>query len=104
MPRGGPVGPLAPYLRLFARSLSLQGYTRCYLRRHLMLAACFSRWLKQHRVPLRCITSEHTARYLRYRYRERQAAEGDAGALRHMLAFLREQRAIPADKTPRLPP
>ena len=47
MPKEGPEGPLVPYLRAFAQSLSQQGYARRYLHRHLMLAECFSQWLKQ---------------------------------------------------------
>jgi integrase/recombinase XerD len=97
MPKEGP-GPLAPYLRPFARSLSEQGYTRCYLRRQLMLAACFSQWLKRRRVQLRCISSEHPAQYLRCRHRERQAVEGDSAALDHLMAFLGAKRVIPQKK------
>lgn len=106
MPKEGPDGPLASYLRLFARSLSQQGYTRCYLRRHLMLAACFSRWLKRRHVRSRCITSEHPSQYLRCRYRERLANDGDSAALDHLMVFLRTRRVIPAEKilTPPLVP
>jgi integrase/recombinase XerD len=99
MPTEGPVGPLAPYLRAFAHWLSQQGYSRCYLRRRVMLAACFSRWLKQHRVASRCITSEHASRYLKHRYRERRTAEGDSAALHQILALLRARRLLPAERS-----
>ena len=60
-----PEGPLAAYLCPFAQSLSEQGYIRKYIHRQVMLAACFSRWLKQTGVLPHCVTSEHPARYLR---------------------------------------
>jgi integrase/recombinase XerD len=98
MPKEGLVGPVAPYLRSFAQSLSAQGYTRRYMRRQLMLAACFSRWLKQRRVRLRCIRAEHPTQYLRCRHRDRQAVAGDAPAFDHLLEFLRGKRMIPPKK------
>lgn len=104
MPKGGPDGPIASYLHSFAQSLSEQGYSRRYLRRQVMLAACFSRWLKQRRVQRSCVTSEHPSRYLRYRYRERQAAEGDSGALDHLMTFLRTKRVIQEKKSSTPPP
>jgi integrase/recombinase XerD len=98
MPQEGPVGPIAPHFHSFAQSLSEQGYERRYVRRQLMLAACFSRWLKQRRVRLRCIRSEHPAQYLRCRHRDRQATAGDVPALRHLMGFLRAKRMIPQKK------
>jgi integrase/recombinase XerD len=99
MPKEGPHGPIAPHLHSFARSLSEQGYERRYLRRQVMLATCFSRWLQQRRVRLRDISSEHLARYLRCRHRDRQPVDGDWAALEHLMAFLRAKRVVP-DKTP----
>jgi integrase/recombinase XerD len=104
MPKGGPDGPIAPYLSSFAQSLSEQGYSRCYLRRQVMLAACFSRWLRQKHVRSCGISSEHLSRYLRDRYHERHAAEGDSGALDHLLAFLRTKRVIQEKKSSTPPP
>jgi integrase/recombinase XerD len=98
MPKEGPHGPIAPHLHSFARSLSEQGYERRYLRRQVMLATCFSRWLQQRRVRARCISSEHVARYLRCRHRDRQPVDGDWAALDHLMAFLRAQRVVPDEK------
>jgi integrase/recombinase XerD len=71
-----------------------------------MLAACFSQWLKRRHVRSRCVTSELSARYLRCRYRQRQATPGDPAALSHLITFLRDRRVIPAEKnsTPPLDP
>jgi integrase/recombinase XerD len=101
-----PEGPLAVYLGPFAKSLSRQGYTQRYIHRHVMLAACFSRWIKQTEVPPHRITSEHPARFLRFRYRRRRPNQGDPAALGHFIEFLRCERVIPAEKvsTRRLTP
>ena len=97
---GVPEGLLAAYLGPFAESLSRQGYAQCYIHRQVMLAACFSRWIKHTKVPPECITSEHPAQFLRYRYRRRQPNQGDRAALGHFIAFLRCERVIPAEKVP----
>jgi site-specific recombinase XerD len=98
MPKEGLVGPIAPYLHSFAQSLSAQGYERRYMRRQLVLAACFSRWLNHRRVRLRCIRSEHPTQYLRCRHRDRQAVAGDTAAFDHLMEFLRGKRMIPPKK------
>jgi len=95
-----PEGPLAADLGRFAESLSRQGYAQPYIHRQVMLAACFSRWIKQTEVPLHRITSEHPARFLRFRYRRRRPNRGDAAALGHFIEFLRCEGAIPAEQVP----
>ena len=106
MPKEGPVGPIAPHLGPFAQSLSDQGYDRRYMRRQLMLAACFSSWLKQKGVRLRDLRAEHCALYLRRRHHDRKAVAGDSPAFDHLIAFLQTQRVIPSmkDVAPRLTP
>jgi hypothetical protein len=42
-----PEGALAEYLRPFAESLRREGYARATIKRQVMLAACFSRWLER---------------------------------------------------------
>lgn len=98
MPKEGAVGPLVAHLGSFSQSLSEQGYDHRYVRRQLMLAACFSRWLRQRGVRLRCIRSEHPMQYLRCRHRDRQAVASDAPAFDHLMAFLRAKRMIPPKK------
>ena len=101
-----PKGPLVAQLGPFARSLREQGYSRYTIHRQVLLAAGFSRWLVQRGVALRSITSDHPARYLRSRARQVQLVPGDAGALRHLLAFLHGAGVLPAEKPAarRLPP
>jgi integrase/recombinase XerD len=93
-----PEGPLASHIGPFARSMSEQGYALYSIQRQVLLAACFSRWLKQQGVALRSITSEHPPRYLRYRARRARPSLGDAAALKHLLEFLRCEGLIPAEK------
>lgn len=95
-----PEGPLALHIGPFAASLREQGYAMVSIHRQVLLAACFSRWLQKRAVSLRSITSDHPARYLRYRMRKVQRGRGDTAALGHLLAFLRSERVIPAEKIP----
>jgi len=95
-----PEGPLAPHIGPFAESLREQGYALASIHRHVLLAACFSRWLQQRGVSLRSITSDHPPRYLRYRMRKVQRGRGDLAALGHLLAFLHCERLVPAERIP----
>lgn len=95
-----PEGPLSAYLGLFAESLSRQGYAQRYIHRQVMLAACFSRWLKQTEVSPHRITSEHPARCLTSRYRRRRPNQGDRPAFDHLIEFLRCEKVIPAEELP----
>lgn len=95
-----PEGPLVTYLDSFAGALSAQGYAPRSIHRQVLLAANFSRWLKQEGVRLRGITADHPARYLRYRTRRLQSGRADAAALRHLIDFLRVEGVIPAEKIP----
>jgi integrase/recombinase XerD len=49
-------------------------------------------------VALRHVRSDHLSQYLRYRARRVRACRGDAGALRHLLDFLRHEGVITAEK------
>jgi site-specific recombinase XerD len=93
-----PEGPLASRIGAFASSLSEHGYSLSSIQRQVLLAACFSQWLKQQGVALRSITSDHPPRYLRYRARQLRPSLGDAAALKHLLEFLRCEGVIPAEK------
>lgn len=93
-----PEGPLARYIVPFVRSMREQGYARYSLYRQVLLAACFSEWLRRREVALRGITSDHPQQYLRYRARRVRPSRGDAAALRHLVDFLRGERVIPAEK------
>jgi site-specific recombinase XerD len=93
-----PEGPLAAYIKPFAGSLREQGYALDSIHRQVLIAACFSRWLKHQGIALRSITSQHPPQYLRYRARQVRPSQGDAAALSYVLTFLREEGAIPTEK------
>ena len=95
-----PEGPLAAHIESFAQWASEQGYTLYSVYRRVLLTGCFSRWLGQKAVRLRSVSSEHSARYLRYRARQVQLCRGDAAALEQLIDFLRRQGVIPAEKRP----
>lgn len=98
-----PDGPLAAHIEAFAKSRSAQGYAPFSIHRQVLLAACFSRWLKQNGVALHHISPDHPARYLRYRARRVQTYKGDAAALRHLFEFLRNEGLIAAEKASERP-
>ena len=91
-------GPLAAYVKGFARRLSEQGYAIYTLRRHIQIAADFSRWLAQNKVRRQWVSSKHTAQYLHARARRVLIRDGDATALIHLLGFLRGEAAIATEK------
>ena len=93
-----PEGPIAAYIGSFLDSLNAMGYTAYSVHRFVLLAVCFSKWLKQRRVRLRSITSEHAEQYLQCRYLRLQRARSDAAALGHLIDFLRREGAIPVEK------
>jgi len=92
-------GPLAAYIGAFAKWASEQGYAFCSLRRQVLLAACFSRWLGQKDVRVHSVSSEQAVQYLRYRARRVQIHKGDTAALRYLIEFLNRVGVTPAEKT-----
>ena len=95
-----PEGPLSPYLGAFAKSLKERGYAPCSIHRHVLLSACFSRWLNQRRIALAGITADHPSQYLRFRARHLRPSFGDAAVLDHLLDFLRSANAVPPETEP----
>lgn len=91
-------GPLATHIGAFAKSRTAQGYAVDSIHRQVLLAACFSRWLKQQGIALRQLRSDHPSRYLRERARRVRRCQGDGAALRHLLDFLRREGVIAAEK------
>lgn len=93
-----PSGTIAAYLEPFAKSLREQGYAPQSIHRQVLLSAAFSEWLARRQPVLHRISSDLALQYLRYRFRHVQPSRGDAAALKHLLAFLRREGAIPAEK------
>jgi site-specific recombinase XerD len=93
-----PDGPLVASIGAFAKSLTEQGYALFSIRRHVLLAAGFSHWLKRNGVSLQHICSDHTLQYLHYRARQLRPRSEDAPALKHLMDFLRGAELIAAEK------
>ncbi|MBI3048134.1 MAG: site-specific integrase [Acidobacteria bacterium] len=95
-----PDAPLAAEIEAFAEWARGQGYARYSRYRKVLLASCFSRWLKKQAIRLRGISCEHTSRYLRSRARRVRRRKGDAAALTAFLEFLRRRDILGAEKRP----
>ena len=95
-----PEGPLADWLGRFASFASTKGYARSSVHRQVLLAADFSRWLKQEGIEPGCITSDHPKQYFRCRARQALPCQGDNAALKHVLDFLRVEGVIPVEQIP----
>ncbi|MCC6981422.1 MAG: site-specific integrase [Candidatus Melainabacteria bacterium] len=85
-------GPLGPYLDLLASQLSEQGYARATAQRHLSIAAGFSEWLRQNRVPISKIEYGHARDYIRQRSQRKRG--GVATALAKIMNVLHEQGVV----------
>ncbi|MBI4262920.1 MAG: tyrosine-type recombinase/integrase [Acidobacteria bacterium] len=96
-------GPLSAHIPAFAQWARAQGYAWASRYRHVLLAACFSRWLGQQAITIRRISDEHSARYLRSRARRVQIHRGDTAALRHFVDFLRHDGVIHSKRVPSRP-
>lgn len=92
-------GPLARHLGPYAEHIRGLGYTLGSLNKQIRIVARFSAWLGRRTVPLQDVSSEHAARFLRYRARQVRIDKGDAPALRRLMDFLHEQGAIPTQRT-----
>jgi site-specific recombinase XerD len=93
-----PEGPIAPYLGMFADALGVTAYAVTWIHRHVLLGACFSKWLDQKSVTLQDITADHLKRYLKYRARRLRPRCDDHGALVHLVEFLRQEGAVPEER------
>lgn len=93
-----PEGPVAAHLVSFANFVGEQGYRAFSLRRHVRIAAGFSRWLGQRGIQVQSICSAHAVEYLRDRARHLRPGRGDTAALQHLITFLRGEGVIPKEK------
>jgi site-specific recombinase XerD len=87
-------GPLSAYIPAFALRSRDRGYAWASRYRQVLLAACFSRWLGGQAISARCLSAEHSVRYLRSRARRVQIQRGDTAALGHFVDFLRHEGVI----------
>jgi len=99
-----PEGPLAEYLGAFECLLNDQGYAKESVRRHLLLIADFSVWLKHKKMSIKEVTHENAQRYLHFRAHRRCPRKGANYALRRFVQLLQENGILakdaPVSKTP----
>lgn len=93
-------GPLSSHVAGFAKWTRDEGYASPSRERKVLLATGFSRWLGQRAVSVRRVSSEHVARYLRFRARRLWIQRGDAATLRQFIDLLRRQGVVPPEKNP----
>ncbi|MGT2509160.1 site-specific integrase [Cupriavidus basilensis] len=92
-----PEGPLAEHLGAFEGLLNDQGYAQESIRRHLLLVADFSVWLKCKKMSIEEVTHETAQRYLRYREHRRCHRNGARYALRRFVQLLQENGIVAKD-------
>ncbi|WP_454753765.1 site-specific integrase [Cupriavidus necator] len=89
-----PEGPLAEHLGAFEGLLNDQGYAQESIRRHLLLVADFSVWLKCKKMSIEEVTHETAQRYLRYREHHRCHRNGARYAVRRFVQLLQENGIV----------
>lgn len=86
--RHEPVGPLLPFLDLFAINLNEQGFKRRVLRPQIRVLAKFSQWLQDQRVAVDGVTDEHARRFLEEVTSKRFVQLGGRATLRRFMDFM----------------
>uniref|UniRef100_UPI003F499405 site-specific integrase n=1 Tax=Cupriavidus yeoncheonensis TaxID=1462994 RepID=UPI003F499405 len=92
-----PEGPLAEHLDAFEGLLNDQGYAQESIRRHLLLVADFSVWLKCKKISIEEVTHDTAQRYLRYRAQHRCHRKGAKYAVRRFVQLLQENGIVAKD-------
>ena len=96
-------GPLAAWLDAFADWVNTQGYAPGTACRKILLASCFSKWLRQEAIELADITPDHPARCLWHRWQRLRPRKGDRHALRQFMDFLHREGVLPFEDAPAEP-
>lgn len=92
-----PEGPFAEHLGAFECLLNDQGYAQESIRRHLLLIADFSVWLKRRKMSIVEVTHENAQRYLHFRAHRRCHRKGAKYALRRFVQLLQENGILAKD-------
>ncbi len=92
-----PEGPLAEHLGAFECLLNDQGYRQESIRRHLLLIADFSVWLKHKKMSIEEVTHENAQHYLHYRAHRRCPRKGAKYALGRFVQLLQENGILAKD-------
>jgi site-specific recombinase XerD len=93
-------GPLGPSVDALVALLEEQGYCPHRIAIHVRVVATLSGWLERQGDGAAGLTPEGLARYGRSRQRRGRLRQGEAVALRRLLAFLRARGVAPAAAPP----
>ena len=93
-------GPLADWLDAFADLTAARGYAPSTSHRMILLASCFSQWLKQEAIAIADINPDHATRYLRHRAQRLRPRQHDRTSLRHFLDFLQREGVLSFEDAP----
>ena len=93
-------GPLADWLDAFADWTAARGYAPSTSHRMILLASCFSQWLKQEAIAIADINPDHATRYLRHRAQRLRPRQHDRTSLRHFLDFLQREGVLSFEDAP----
>jgi hypothetical protein len=88
------VGPIGPHLPSFATLVAQQGYCSVTGWLKVRLIAKLSRWLHQHRVPLRDLNETQIAAFLNARWRHLKRHAGDQTTMTLLLRHLRQANVV----------
>jgi site-specific recombinase XerD len=86
-------GPIGPFIGLFARQLSEQGFSRRSGRAQIRVVGNFSQWLTMNSVTAQEISSEHVEAYVQERCSKQCLDSSDCRALMRILNLLRQEGA-----------
>ena len=93
-------GPLADWLDAFADWTAARGYAPSTSHRMILLASCFSQWLKQEAIAIADINPDHATRYLRHRAQRLRPRQHDRTSLRHFLDLLQREGVLSFEDAP----
>ena len=99
---------MTAWIDAFADRVNAQGYAPHTAYRKILLASCFSQWLKQEAIALADITPDHPARYLWHRWQRLRLREsppllfGDGPGQVRIAHHVRDLQVLDGDPVPAL--
>ena len=87
-------GPIAPHLDSFAVALFEQGYAKATVKVKIRVVSKLSQWLQKRHLVIEDINESCINKFIRYRKKRSLLRSDDQVALRHLIAFLREEGII----------
>ena len=89
------IGPLGPYIDIFATVLSERGYARRTIRRQIQIISYLNRWLHRLQLSVKELNEGKIAKFIQQRRRRCYIHRGDAPTLRLFVEHLQDINVIP---------